>query len=371
MAYVESVGENSGENNPLHLQGIDYIEFYVGNAYMTSHFFRSAMGFATTGYCGLETGSPNKVSYVVTQGDVRLVLSSPLIPNGPLNEHLMLHGDSVKDVAFRVDDAFAAFDEAIRRGATPVQEPKVFSSEAGELVTATVQTFGDTVHTFIQRSNGKWTLPKYEQREDELCSVQAGLEGIDHVAIGLKGGELDDWVEFYERIMGFGLFHKEDIATEHSAMNSKVVAGATGRIKFPMMEPVSYHKKSQIEEYLAFHQGPGVQHIAVASNDIVSTVAALKSRGIEFLPTPGAYYDSIEARVGKTEYDIEILRELDILVDRDGSGRLYQIFTKPLQGRPTLFFEVVERRGARGFGGGNIRALFEAIEREQQRRSTL
>jgi len=358
--------------NPISIRGIDYVELYVGNVYQAMHFYRVLYGFRPRAYAGLETGARASTSFVLEQQDVRLVVTGALGPDTPIAEHVKRHGDSVKDIALRVADAHAAYEAAVARGARPVMEPTVFEDEHGRLVRATIGAFGDTVHSFVERdSYGGPFLPGYRPHGGADAPLQPHLSHVDHLAVCVEQGALARWVEFYEKVLGLHLSHQEDIATEYSAMNSQVVEDETGSVKFPIMEPAPNKRRSQIEEYLAFHCGPGVQHIAFASDDIVRTVETLRSAGTDFLVPPASYYERLSPRVGEIKEDIAALRRLNILVDRDPWGYLMQIFTKPIQGLPTLFLEVIQRHDARGFGGGNIKALFEAVEIEQLRRGNL
>lgn len=356
------------------LQGIDYIELYVGNAQQAAHFYRTSFGFTLTAYAGPETGVRDWVSYVVEQGSIRLVFTSAIDGDHPIAQHVALHGDGVKDVAFNVTNTEQIFQLVVSAGAKTVAEPTTIEEERGQVQRATIAAFGDTVHSFIQRDAYAGTfLPKYHKITQQLPVTPVGFSEIDHVAICLEAGTLDQWAEFYRNALGFYQLHEENIETEHSAMNSKAVADSSGRIKFPMQEPApnkSKHK-SQIEEYLSSHSGPGVQHIAVLTENIVESIRALRSNGIDFRKTPGTYYDMLPERVGAIKEDLEALRELNILVDRDEWGYLLQIFAKPVQSRPTLFAEIIQRDGARGFGSGNIKALFQSIEREQMLRNSL
>ncbi|HEX5706028.1 MAG TPA: 4-hydroxyphenylpyruvate dioxygenase [Pyrinomonadaceae bacterium] len=357
----------------VEFEGIDYVEFYVGNAHQAAYFYYLTFGMPWVAYAGLETGARDRTSYVVQQRDIRLVMTSPLQPESPIAEHIKTHGDSVKDIALRVKDATRTFEEAVKRGARPVMPPTVLEDERGHIIKAAIQTFGDTVHSFVERHDydpGAFE-PLYQPNPSPQAPAANGLVAIDHVAVGVEAGELDRWVRFYEEVLGFHQSHREDVSTEQSAMNSKVVENETGTVKFPMVEPGAGRSKSQIDEYLAFHRGAGTQHIALLTEDIVTTVRALREKGIQFLHTPDAYYETLTERVGEIELDPALVRDLNILVDRDGWGQLLQIFTKPLHGRPTVFMEIIERQGARGFGGGNIKALFDAIEREQARRANL
>lgn len=360
------------QTDPLRLNGYDYVEFYVGNAHQAAHYYRTAFGFTPTAYSGLETGRRDGVSYVVEQGGIRLLLTSALGPAGPVADHIRLHGDGVKDIAFRVKDAGRAFDELVARGARPVMEPTPTEDEQGRVVKATVGVYGDTVHSLIQRDGYEGVfLHGYVPVERKQPTPAVGLSAIDHIAISIEPGQLERWAEFYKNALCFHESHREDVETAYTAMNSKVVQNSTGRIKFPMVEPAAGRRKSQIEEYLEFYKGPGVQHVAFLSGDIVRSVGALRAGGGEFLRAPGTYYEMLKDRVGSIREDVDALRGLNILVDRDEWGYLMQIFTKPVQSRPTVFLEIIQRRGARGFGSGNIRALFEALECEQNLRGNL
>jgi 4-hydroxyphenylpyruvate dioxygenase len=357
------------------INGTDYIELYVGNAKQSSMYYRTAFGFQLVAYRGPETGTRDRASYVLEQDKVRLVLTTPLRAEGPVAMHLAKHGDGVRDLALWVDDARRAFEVATSRGATAVQEPAVLHDDMGEVVTAAIQTYGDTIHSLVERRNYRGAfMPGYVRAESQCAPPPVGLKYVDHCVGNVELGAMNRWVSFYERVMGFYnliSFDDKDISTEYSALMSKVVSNGNGRIKFPLNEPAEGKRKSQIDEYLEFYNGPGVQHIAIATDDIVRTVTALRDRGVEFLRVPVTYYDSVIARVGKIDEDIGPLRELGILVDRDDEGYLLQIFTKPVQDRPTLFFEIIQRKGAKSFGAGNFKALFEAIEREQALRGNL
>jgi len=369
-----------GAQDFLPLLGTDYVEFYVGNAKQAAHFYKTAFGFQSFAYSGLETGKKDRVSYVLKQDKIRIVLTSPLGSASPINEHIVKHGDGVKVVALWVEDARSAFEETTKRGAKPFMEPQVETDEHGEVVRSGIYTYGETVHMFVERKNynGQF-LPGYRKWESDYNPEPTGLKYIDHMVGNVGWGEMNTWVKWYEDVMGFVnflTFDDKQITTEYSALMSKVMSNGNGRIKFPINEPAEGIKKSQIEEYLDFYEGPGVQHLAVATDDIVKTVAALKARGVEFLPPPPqAYYDDIPRRLGAhmdtMKEDLTKLQELSILVDADEEGYLLQIFTKPLQDRPTLFFEIIQRMGAKGFGAGNFKALFESIEREQAQRGTL
>ena len=359
----------------LRLNGIDYIELYVGNARQAAHFYRTAFGFKPVAYAGMETGVRDRASYVLEQRKIRLVLTAPLGPDGEIAEHVRLHGDGVKDIAFNVDDARAAFETAVNRGAQPVLEPVVIEGQKGSIRKATVRAYGDTVHSFVERRDyhGRFA-PRYHAIKDPPPVEPTGLAAIDHVVGNVELGKMDAWVGFYNRALGFQQmlhFSDDDISTEYSALMSKVVANGTGRIKFPINEPAQGRRKSQIEEYLDYYRGPGAQHLALETGDICATVRKLRANGVQFLRTPTTYYDELEARVGRIKENLNDLRDLGILVDRDDEGYLLQIFTRPLQDRPTVFFEIIQRRGARGFGAGNFEALFQAIEREQAERGNL
>lgn len=364
----------------LPLLGTDYVELYVGNAKQAAYYYKTAFGFQSLAYSGLETGNKERVSYVLVQDKIRLVLTTPLNSKSPINDHIVKHGDGVKVVALWVDDARKAFEETTKRGAKVFMEPKVENDDDGEVVRAGIYTYGETVHMFVERKNYKGVfLPGFEASKSEYNPAPVGLKYIDHMVGNVGWGEMNTWVKWYEDVMGFVNFLSFDdkqIHTEYSALMSKVMSNGNGRIKFPINEPASAPKRSQIEEYLDFYEGPGVQHIAVATDDIVHTISELKSRGVEFLPPPPqAYYDDIPNRLGEhmaiMKEDISELQKLSILVDADEEGYLLQIFTKPLEDRPTLFIEIIQRMGAKGFGAGNFKALFESIEREQERRGTL
>jgi 4-hydroxyphenylpyruvate dioxygenase len=369
-----------GAQDFLPLLGTDYVELYVGNAKQAAHFYKTAFGFQSHAYSGLETGQKDHVSYVLKQDKIRLVLTSPLGSKSAINDHIVKHGDGVKVIALWVEDARSAFEETTKRGAKPFMEPKVEKDAHGEVVRSGIYTYGETVHMFVERKNYEGDfLPGFRKWESDYKPETTGLKYIDHMVGNVGWGEMNTWVNWYEEVMGFVnflTFDDKQITTEYSALMSKVMSNGNGRIKFPINEPAEGVKKSQIEEYLDFFEGPGVQHLAVATDDIVKTVAALKSRGVEFLPPPPqAYYDDIPRRLGEhmdsMKEDINRLQELSILVDADEEGYLLQIFTKPLQDRPTLFFEIIQRMGAKGFGAGNFKALFESIEREQEQRGTL
>ena len=365
------------EQDFMPIQNFDHLEFYVGNAKQSAYYFSHAWGFVPIAYAGLETGVRDHSSYVLEQGNVRLVVTSPLGPEGPIADHVRLHGDGVKVVALRVDDAERAYREATLRGACGVMEPTTLTDATGQVKLSSIAIYGETIHTFVERKNytGPF-LPGYRAIEtgEARRARPAGLAAIDHVVGNVELGKMNEWVAFYERVMGFTqLVHFDDraISTEYSALMSKVMQNGSGRIKFPINEPAQGRRKSQIEEYLDFYRGPGVQHVALITDDIITTVRSLMERGVDFLATPHTYYEDVLERVGKIDEDIEQLAELGILLDHDDEGYLLQIFSKPIVNRPTVFFEVIERKGARGFGEGNFKALFEALEREQALRGNL
>jgi 4-hydroxyphenylpyruvate dioxygenase len=357
------------------INGTDYIEFWVGNARQSAVYYRAAFGFELVGYRGPETGVRDRASYLLQQDKIRFVLSCPLGPEGPIAEHVLRHGDGVRDLAFWVDDARDAWRKAVDRGARSVHEPVVTKDEQGEVVVAAIATYGDTIHSIVERRNYTGLfLPGFRPVTSPFQPAPTGLRYVDHCVGNVELGKMNEWVGFYSRVLGFYnllSFDDSDISTEYSALMSKVMSNGNGRIKFPINEPAAGKKKSQIDEYLEFYRGPGVQHIAMATDDIVGTVRALKSRGVEFLSVPRSYYESVAGRVGHIDEKIEALSELGILVDRDDEGYLLQIFTKPVQDRPTLFYEIIQRKGAKSFGKGNFKALFESIEREQALRGNL
>ncbi len=369
-----------GAQDFLPLLGTDYVEFYVGNAKQAAHFYKTAFGFQSLAYKGLETGSRDSVSYVLVQDKIKLVLTTPLNSKSPINDHIVKHGDGVKVVALWVEDARSAYEETTKRGAKSYLEPTVETDEHGEIVKAGIYTYGETVHMFVERKNYNGTfMPGFQKWESDYNPTSVGLKYIDHMVGNVGWNQMDVWVKWYEDVMGFENFLSFDdkqIHTEYSALMSKVMSNGNGRIKFPINEPAKAAKKSQIEEYLDFYEGSGVQHIAVATDDIIKTVSQLKARGVEFLPPPPqSYYDMIPERLGEhrdmMKEDIGELQKLSIMIDADEEGYLLQIFTKPVEDRPTLFFEIIQRMGARGFGAGNFKALFESIEREQANRGTL
>jgi 4-hydroxyphenylpyruvate dioxygenase len=359
----------------LPLNGTDYLELYVGNAKQAAHFFQTAFGFQPLAYAGLETGLLDRESYVVVQDKVRLVLTSPLKGGTDIGRHIDTHGDGVKVVALWVDDATAAFDATLSRGAKPYMEPLVETDAHGQVVRSGIHTYGDTVHIFVERTDYEGVfLPGFKAWQPAYRPADVGLRYVDHMVGNVGWNEMNTWVNFYANIMGFNQlvsFDDKDISTDYTALMSKVMSNGNGRIKFPINEPAEGKKKSQVEEYLDFYGGAGIQHIAVATDNIVETVTKLQSRGVEFLKVPDTYYDTLQQRVGHIDEEIAELRHLGVLVDRDEEGYLLQIFTKPIMPRPTLFFEIIQRKGAKSFGKGNFKALFEAIEREQLLRGTL
>ncbi len=357
------------------INGTDYVEFYVGNAKQAAHFYQAGFGFQLAGYRGPETGVRDRASYLLTQNKIRLVFTSPLGPDGPIADHVRQHGDGVRDIALWVDDAREAYTKAVERGARSVQAPAVLKDDHGEIVLAAIGIYGDTIHSIVERRAYKGLfMPGFLPRQPHFQAPETGLLYVDHCVGNVELGQMNVWVGFYERVMGFKnliSFDDEDISTEYSSLMSKVMSNGNEKIKFPINEPARGKKKSQIDEYLDFYRGPGVQHLALATGDIVRTVTALRDRGLEFLSVPTAYYDELQGRVGKIDEPVDVLAELGILVDRDPDGYLLQIFSKPVQDRPTLFYEIIQRKGARSFGKGNFKALFEAIEREQAARGNL
>ena len=357
------------------LLGTDYVELYVSNAWQAAHFYKTAMGFQSLAYSGLRTGKTDYESYVVQQDKIRLVLTSPLKSGTEVGRHIDLHGDGVKVVALWVDDATYAYNAAVERGAKSYLEPTIEEDEHGKVVRSGIYTYGETVHIFVERKDYNGTfLPGFVEWTTEFNPTPVGLKFIDHMVGNVELGKMNHWVDFYRDVLGFAQiisFDDKDISTEYTALMSKVMSNGNGRIKFPINEPADGRKKSQIEEYLDFYEGAGVQHLAVATDDIITTVKELRARGIEFLRVPDNYYDVLLDRVGEIDEDVAPLRELGILVDRDDEGYLLQIFTKPIEPRPTMFFEIIQRKGATSFGKGNFKALFEAIEREQEQRGTL
>lgn len=369
-----------GAQDFLPLLGTDYVEFYVGNAKQSAHFYKTAFGFQSYAYKGLETGSKDSVSYVLKQDKITLVLTTPLSSKSPINEHIVKHGDGVKVIALWVEDARKAYQETTSRGAKSYMEPLVEKDEHGEIVKAGIYTYGETVHMFVERKNYNGTfMPGFQEWKSDYNPEPIGLKYIDHMVGNVGWGQMNTWVKWYEDVMGFENFLSFDdkqIHTEYSALMSKVMSNGNGRIKFPINEPAKGKKRSQIEEYLDFYEGAGVQHIAVATDDIISSVSALRARGVEFLSIPPeSYYKAVPGRLEEHSHElrenIEVLKKLGIMIDADEEGYLLQIFTKPVEDRPTLFFEIIQRMGAKGFGAGNFKALFESIEREQAKRGTL
>lgn len=357
------------------IKKVDYIELYVGNAKQAMHYFMKGFGFTPVAYSGLETGQREQVSYVLKQKNMRFVLSSSLVTDHPISEFIKLHGDGVKDIALEVDNVENAYKEAISRGAISIQEPQEFSDQNGVYKKAIIGTYGDTIHSLIERGqyNGVFA-PGYEGYEISYQVEETGLLGIDHIVGNVELNKMEEWVAYYENVFGFEQlihFGDEDISTEYSALMSKVMQDGLGRIKFPINEPAEGKRKSQIQEYLDFYNGPGVQHLALTTSNIVKTVGMLRENGVDFLNVPDTYYEELKDRVGNIDEEIEALKKLNILVDRDDEGYLLQIFTKPIVDRPTLFIEIIQRKGSKGFGVGNFKALFEAIEREQERRGNL
>jgi len=359
----------------LPLQGTDYVEFYVGNAKQAAHFYKTAFGFQSLAYAGPETGRKDIVSYAIRQNKLTFVLTTPLKPGNPIAEHITQHGDGVKFLALKVEDAKDAWEQTTKRGGKSYAEPFVLKDEEGEVVMSGIHTYGETVHLFIERKNYKGAfMPGYKVWQSDYNPLQAGLQYVDHCVGNVGWNQMNRWVKYYEEVMGFKnilSFDDKDISTEYSALMSKVMSNGNGFVKFPINEPAEGKKKSQVEEYLDFYLGEGVQHVAIASRNIIETVTELKKRGVEFLAIPGSYYETILDRVGHIDEDLKELGKLGVLIDRDDEGYLLQIFTKPLQDRPTLFFEIIQRKGAKSFGKGNFKALFEALEREQELRGNL
>lgn len=360
----------------LPINGTDYVEFYVGNARQAAYYYQAAFGFQITGYRGLETGFRDATSFLLEQGKIRFVLTSGMNADSLVGQHVLKHGDGIRDIALWVDDARYSFEETVKRGARPVREPWTQEDEHGTVVMACIATYGDTIHTFVERKNYNGLfLPGFRAWSNPFWAPSPiGLKYVDHCVGNVELGEMNTYVDYYADVMGFRnlvSFDDSDISTEYTALMSKVMASGNDRIKFPINEPAQGKKKSQIEEYLQFYDGPGVQHVAMATDDILATVTELRSRGVEFLHVPTTYYEELQDRVGIIDENIDELGELGILVDRDDEGYLLQIFTKPVQDRPTVFYEIIQRKGARSFGKGNFKALFEAIEREQELRGTL
>lgn len=358
----------------LPINGTDYVEFYVGNAKQAAHYYQTAFGFQPLAYAGLETGLTDRTSYVLKQDKIRLVLTSSLTPDGHIAGHHMRHGDGIKTIALWVDDAKKSWEETTARGAKSYFPPRVEKDHQGEVVLAGIHTYGETVHIFVERRNYKGLfLPGYIAWEPTYRPTDAGLHYIDHIVGNVDWGQMNVWVKFYADVMGFKnliSFDDNDISTEYTSLMSKVMSNGNGYIKFPINEPAKGKKKSQIEEFIEFYQGSGAQHVAMATNDIIFTIKQLRSRGVEFLEVPDSYYETISERVGVIDEDLEALKQMNILIDRDDEGYLLQLFTKPVQDRPTVFFEIIQRKGAKSFGKGNFKALFESIEREQAKRGT-
>ncbi len=359
----------------LPIKGTDHVEFYVGNAKQAAHYYKTAFGFQSVAYAGPETGVRDRASYVLQQGKIRFVLTTALRSDHPITQHVSKHGDGVKILALEVEDAYKSYEETTARGAKSYMEPTTLTDDQGEVRLSGIYTYGETVHLFVERKNYNGIfMPGFQSWESNYQPTSTGLLYVDHCVGNVGWNRMNEVVKWYEEVMGFAnilSFDDKQINTEYSALMSKVMSNGNGYVKFPINEPAEGKKKSQVEEYLEFYEGEGVQHVAIATNDIIATVKDLKSRGVEFLDTPDSYYEMLTARVGSIEESIESLRELKILVDRDEDGYLLQIFTKPLQDRPTLFFEIIQRKGAKSFGAGNFKALFESIEREQAKRGNL
>jgi 4-hydroxyphenylpyruvate dioxygenase len=375
MATSATLPAPSETHDVFPINGTDYIELYVGNAKQAAHYYQSAFGFELIGYRGPETGVRDRASWLLVQNKIRLVLTTNVRAGGEIAEHVAAHGDGVRDIALWVDDARDAFAKAVERGAKPVHEPRVMKDETGEIVIAAIRIYGDTIHSLVERQNYRGLfMPGFKARKTHFQPPPTGLLYVDHCVGNVELGKMNEWVGFYERVMGFKnliTFDDKDISTEYSSLMSKVMANGNERIKFPINEPAAGKKKSQIDEYLEFYGGPGVQHMALATNDIIATVTDLRNRGVEFLAAPTSYYEQLQSRVGKIDEPLDVLANLGVLVDRDPDGYLLQIFSKPVQDRPTVFFEIIQRKGARGFGKGNFKALFEAIEKEQELRGNL
>ena len=357
------------------LNGTDHIEFYCGNAKQSAYYYINAFGFELVAYAGPETGVKDRASYVIKQNKVVLILTTSLDPNSEISEHVKKHGDGVKVLALWVDDATKSYEETVKRGAIGVDQPTITKDEFGEVVISSIKTYGETIHKFVERKNYKGVfMPGFVKKETTYKSTSVGLKYVDHCVGNVELGKMDEWVKFYEEVMGFKLlltFDDKDISTEYSALMSKVVSNGNGYVKFPINEPADGKKKSQIEEYLDFYHSAGVQHIAIETDNIISTVAELRKRGVEFLYVPDNYYEDVKERIAEIDESLDDLRALNILVDRDEDGYLLQIFTKPVEDRPTLFYEIIQRKGAKSFGKGNFKALFESIEREQELRGNL
>ena len=359
----------------LPLQGTDYVEFYVGNAKQAAHFYKTAFGFQSLAYAGPETGVKDKASYVIRQNKLTFILTTPVRANNEIADHIYKHGDGVKVIALKVDDATSAWKETTKRGAKSYMEPKILKDDSGEIVMSGIHIYGETVHVFIERKNYSGVfMPGYREWKTDYNPTDTGLLYVDHCVGNVGWNQMNPWVKFYQDVMGFRnilTFDDKDISTEYSALMSKVMSNGNGFVKFPINEPAEGKKKSQVEEYLDFYDGEGVQHVAIATNNIIETVSELQKRGVEFLKIPASYYTDVLDRVGHIDEDLVPLKDLGILIDRDDEGYLLQIFSKPVEDRPTLFFEIIQRKGAKSFGKGNFKALFEAIEREQAERGNL
>ena len=377
MSITSAVTKNNINTGTdfLPLNGTDYVEFYVANAKQAAHFYKTAFGFQSLAYAGPETGMKDKVSYVIRQNKLTFVLTTPLRTDNPIADHIYKHGDAVKFLALKVEDATDAWQQTTRRGGKSFMEPQILKDESGEVIMSGIHTYGETVHLFIERKNYNGLfMPGFRKWESAYNPADAGLLYVDHCVGNVDWNQMNPWVKFYEDVMGFKnilTFDDNDISTEYSALMSKVMSNGNGFVKFPINEPAEGKKKSQVEEYLDFYNGEGVQHVAIATDDIVASVTELQKRGIEFLNIPKSYYETVLERVGKIDEDLKPLQDLGILIDRDEEGYLLQIFSKPLQDRPTLFFEIIQRKGAKSFGKGNFKALFEALEREQDARGNL
>jgi 4-hydroxyphenylpyruvate dioxygenase len=367
--------KTQNETDFLPLHGTDYVELYVGNAKQSAHYYKTAFGFQDYAYAGPETGIKDRVSYVLIQDRIRLMLTTPLKSDHPITEHLKKHGDGVKVLALMVDDAYDAFEQTTKRGGKAYMQPTTLTDDNGEIKMSGIHTYGEVVHLFIERKNYNGVfMPGFKEHKTNYNPTPVGLKYVDHCVGNVDWNQMNPWVKFYEDVMGFKnilSFDDNDISTEYSALMSKVMSNGNGFVKFPINEPAEGKRKSQVEEYLDFYEGEGVQHIAIATDDIVATVNELQSRGVDFLKVPTSYYDDLLDRVGSIDEDLAPLRELGILVDRDNEGYLLQIFTKPVEDRPTMFYEIIQRKGAKSFGKGNFKALFEAIEREQESRGNL
>jgi len=373
--HVATATMDATMNDFLPLNGTDHIEFYCGNAKQSAYYYINAFGFELVAYAGPETGVKDRASYVIKQNKVVLILTTSLDPNSEISEHVKKHGDGVKVLALWVDDATKSYEETVKRGAIGVDQPTITKDEFGEVVISSIKTYGETIHKFLERKNYKGVfMPGFVKKETTYKSTSVGLKYVDHCVGNVELGKMDEWVKFYEEVMGFKLlltFDDKDISTEYSALMSKVVSNGNGYVKFPINEPADGKKKSQIEEYLDFYHSAGVQHIAIETDNIISTVAELRKRGVEFLYVPDNYYEDVKERIAEIDESLDDLRALNILVDRDEDGYLLQIFTKPVEDRPTLFYEIIQRKGAKSFGKGNFKALFESIEREQELRGNL